>query len=248
MASDPRARFAATADDYDAARPGYPHALREWVLGRLPAPPATVLDVGCGTGIASRLFAVGGSRVVGVDPSLPMLAKAVRRGGGPAYAGGEVAALPVAGGAVDLVTCAQAFHWFDRDRALAEFRRVLRPGGACAAFWNRRAATPFNEAYERLLRRASREYGVVPDTAEGLAAVRTAAGLSALDERCFPNVQWLDAAGLHARAWSSSYVAHGVDDPEAFDAALDALFVEHARGGRLAVVYETVALSWGFAG
>ena len=62
---------------------------------------------------------------------------------------------------VDLVSCATSFHWFDAGAALAEFHRILKPGGHVAAIWNIRAESPFMADYEALLRRFSQEYATL---------------------------------------------------------------------------------------
>src|SRR4030095_15060483 len=78
-----------------------------------------------------------------------------------AAAPGEATGLEDAG--VDLVTAAQAFHWFDPVRSREEFRRILRPGGFAALVWNDRKTdgTPFLAAYEDLLLRRGTDYAKV---------------------------------------------------------------------------------------
>jgi ubiquinone/menaquinone biosynthesis C-methylase UbiE len=90
-----------------------------------------VLDVGCGTGIlATRISEDGwGARVVGCDLSMGMLRRAAARVRG-AWVQGDALRLPLRDGALDAVISTQAFHFLpDRRAALAEFHRVLRPGG-----------------------------------------------------------------------------------------------------------------------
>ena len=119
---DPRDRFSAAADLYHRYRPSYPEALLGWIerTTGLP-PPARVADVGCGTGISSRPLAERGYAVTGVDPNEAMLAHA-RAAGGADYRLGSATDTGLPGGSFDLVTVAQAFHWFDVPAALAEFR------------------------------------------------------------------------------------------------------------------------------
>ncbi|GAB4003157.1 hypothetical protein GCM10029992_43680 [Glycomyces albus] len=72
-----------------------------------------------------------------IEPDSQMLAKLLD--GTPGPAGHHIAPaeeLPLPDSSVDVVTAGQAYHWFDRDRALPEFRRVLRPGGVFAPIWN----------------------------------------------------------------------------------------------------------------
>jgi SAM-dependent methyltransferase len=89
-----------------------------------------VLDVGTGEGQVARLLAAGGSRVVGVDPTVAQITEARRRAGGPAYARAAAAALPFADGSFDGVLACLVFeHIDDLEGAVAEVARVLRPGG-----------------------------------------------------------------------------------------------------------------------
>ncbi len=141
-----------------------------------------------------------------------------------------------------LVSVAQAFHWFDPDTALAEFHRILKPGGRVAAIWNLRAESPFMAEYYALLLRFSAEYSVVESWEETLARLRVHPRVEVPRDFGTPNAQLFDFEGLRGRAWSSSYVRRGVKDREGFDAALRVLFDAHARDGILEFPYRTVGL------
>lgn len=245
---DPRRRFSAVADLYHRHRPSYPPEVVDWILGTAGlAPPATVADIGSGTGISARLFAERGFDVVGVDPNEEMLAKA-RGAGGARYVRGEAVATGLADGSVDLAIAAQAFHWFDIPRTLAELARILRPGRWSAAFWNVRALEgAFMEEYDALLRTWSREYAVIESHEETGRRVKTYADVLDPREAVFANVQRLDREGFFGRVASSSYVIHGVDDRPGFDRALLALFDRHQSTGIVALRYNTVAIAWRLA-
>jgi SAM-dependent methyltransferase len=243
---DPLRRFSATAERYHAYRPSYPPALVDWVLG-LPGLPERpdVADVACGTGITTRLFAARGCDVIGVDPNEDMLAFA-RAEGGPRVnlvkGTAEATGLPAA--SVDLVVVGQGFHWFALGAAVAELGRILRPGGWCAAFWNTRAKSPFLDGYERLLQERSAEYARIKTPEQTIEEIRAAPGVTGVRTDRFANAQVLDRAGVFGRAHSSSYVAHGVADRDAFDRELGALFDAHQKGGAVEFAYHALAIAW----
>ena len=129
--------FADGADIYAASRPAYPAEAIDWLRDRMEIGSASrVVEVGAGTGLFTRLLLDTGAAVVATDPVPEMLAHLASTlpGAGTAVATAE--ALPIADGSVDAVICATAFHWFATPQALAEFRRVLRPGGALGLIWN----------------------------------------------------------------------------------------------------------------
>lgn len=247
MTLDSRERFSGLAGLYERHRPSYPSALLDWIVASAGLrPPGPVADVGCGTGISTRLFAERGFDVVGVDPNEAMLAEARTAGGGRYLVGEAVATgLPTAG--VALVSVAQAFHWFEIPATLREFRRVLRPEGCCAVYWNVRGSNPFLDDYDRLLREHSTEYAVLDKPAQTLAALRARPELREIREAAFANAQTFDREGLFGRAYSSSYVVHGIADHAAFDGALGALFEQHAQAGHVEFPYRTLALCFRFA-
>jgi SAM-dependent methyltransferase len=129
-----RARlFDREAERYDRSRPGYPEELIDEVLGRSPL-GLCVLDVACGTGIASRAMARRGARVLGVDLNPRMAEIATRHG--IATEVGRFETWDPAGRTFDVVTCAQAWHWLDPEVSAAKVASVLRPGGRICLFWS----------------------------------------------------------------------------------------------------------------
>ena len=124
--------FSAIADGYARYRPGYPPALYDW-LASLPGRRELAWDCATGSGQAAVGLAGRFRRVAATDFSAAQIARAEARPGveyrvAPADASG----LP--GSAVDLITVAQALHWFDLPAFYAEARRVLAPGGVVAAW------------------------------------------------------------------------------------------------------------------
>jgi SAM-dependent methyltransferase len=129
-----RARlFGQEAEAYDRSRPGYPPALIDEVVGASPA-KVSVLDVGCGTGIASRLMAERGARVLGVELNAGMAAIAQRHGIPVEVAAFE--AWDPAGRTFDRVTAGQAWHWLDLVTSSQKAASMLRPGGRMCLFWS----------------------------------------------------------------------------------------------------------------
>jgi SAM-dependent methyltransferase len=130
--------FDPLVDAYDAARPSYPDALFD-DLQRLAARPvegADVIEVGAGTGIATRALLERGARVVPVDLGPAMLGRLRARTPGIPVLRADAEALPLRAAVADLVCFAQAWHWVRVPVAAAEAARVLRPGGALAVWWN----------------------------------------------------------------------------------------------------------------
>ncbi|MFE9426656.1 class I SAM-dependent methyltransferase [Kitasatospora sp. NPDC006697] len=130
--------FGAVAAEYDRARPSYPPELFEAIerLAGRPLAGADVLDVGAGTGIATRLLAERGARVIAVEPSGGMAAQLHAVSPWIPVVRGVGDELPCHDDSADLVTYAQAFHWTDAAKSVPEAIRVLRPGGALVLFWN----------------------------------------------------------------------------------------------------------------
>jgi SAM-dependent methyltransferase len=128
--------FRRQAATYACFRPDYAPALYEAIAARTgPGAGRLALDLGCGPGLVAGALARRGWQVVGADFSAPMLAEARRTGVGAGWVQARAEALPLRAGAVALVTCGTAFHWFAPAPTLAEMARVLAPGGWAAVFW-----------------------------------------------------------------------------------------------------------------
>jgi len=131
--------FARAADSYERGRPEYPldavHRLVSWLdLG----PGKLVVEPGAGTGKFTRLLIPSGARIVAVEPVAQMRNKFSSLLPQLQVLDGTAEAIPLPDACADAVIAAQAFHWFRGDAALAEFHRLLRPGGKLGLIWNRR--------------------------------------------------------------------------------------------------------------
>ena len=131
--------FDRAAADYEAARPGYPPEAVTRLAGELVIGPGRrVCDLAAGTGKLTRMLVGAGADVVAVEPVPGMRAQLAGVLPGVPVLAGTAEAIPLDDGSVDVVTVAQAFHWFDADAAMAEIRRVLAPGGGLAVLFNER--------------------------------------------------------------------------------------------------------------
>lgn len=243
--TDPRHRFSERVANYVRYRPGYPPVLLTTILdgfgkGILPV----VADVGSGTGIFTQLLLERGLRVYAIEPNTNMRLAAEESLG--AYgklssvdAGAENTGLDAA--SVDLVTAAQAFHWFNNESTRAEFARILKPDGRLALLWNRRRLKQsFQQDYDALLRELAPEYGKVNHMNLSTDDIAGFFATGSMQQRHFDNRQQLDFDGLRGRLESSSYCPEaGSKQYHRLLQALRRLFEEHAEEGRLAFDYDT---------
>ncbi len=129
--------FDNNARAYEVARPSYPAEAVAHIVGHGGIGPGTrVLDLAAGTGKLTRLLVPTGAEVVAVEPVAGMRDELHALLPDVTVHDGTAEALPLDDASCDAVTIAQAFHWFDAPRALAEIRRVLRPGGRLFLVWN----------------------------------------------------------------------------------------------------------------
>lgn len=181
------------APQYERYRASYPDALFDHISSRLKlSADPQVADLGAGTGKASRAMARRGWHVVAVEPGEQMLDVLREKASAEGLdietrlATAEQTGLPDS--SVDLVTAAQAFHWFDPERAVPEMARIVRPGGGVAVFRNSRPeqSSPFEEAYFELLGHYVPEEHIDrpdPEAASPIRAQLSAGGWFDADER-----------------------------------------------------------------
>jgi SAM-dependent methyltransferase len=204
--------FGRVPGEYERARPGYPAEVVE-LLATTDAlrPGGLVVDVAAGTGKLTRDLSPSGATVVAVEPLASMREALV---GTPLVVAGTAEALPLRTGAADLVTVAQAFHWFDVAAALAEVGRVTRPGGWLALVWNERdESVPWVKAFGDVIERhaGGRPYTRTQDWGEVLAG----AGYADIRHLRLDHPQVCTRAGVVERAASTSFVAALPEAPRA---------------------------------
>lgn len=243
-AMNPTARFSDRADDYRRFRPDYAPPAFDAMLAHTDRASAVVADVGAGTGISTRQVAAclaPGARVLAIEPN-PAMRSAGQADPHPLVewrdGTAESTGLPPA--SVDLILCAQAFHWFRPAEAFPEFRRILRPGGRLALLNNDRdRSSPVTRDYGRLMREASDNHPAETRHDSHIPIYMTPL-FRVADTGVFSHGQDLTLEGLLGRARSSSYCPTSGPKWEALARGLTDLHRAHADAtGRLRLAYIT---------
>jgi SAM-dependent methyltransferase len=247
---DSKARFTDRVDNYAKYRPSYPPEAVDCIarLARMEA-GSPVADIGAGTGKFTQLLLARGWRVWAVEPNDAMRAAAERDlASNPNFR--SVAAAAEATGlsdhAVDLITSAQAFHWFDPAACKVEFRRILRPGGKAALVWNSRSvSSPFMARYKEIADGTGGEHPRVDNEVTPATFERFFDG--AFETHRFPFQQILDFEGLLGRTLSSSQAptpSHPNYAP--LKNALRVLFDQYQTDGLVTLAYQTTVTIGGW--
>jgi SAM-dependent methyltransferase len=228
----PHAAFASVADAYERARPGYPEEAVRWLVGD---EPVDVVDIGAGTGKLTRVLVALGHRVTAVEPLAEMRTELEAAVPGVAALAGTAEGIPLPDASVDVVTCGQAFHWFDHARSLPQIARVLHPGGRVALVWNSRDdSDPWVAQLSAIIGNETvQESDLVPVSESGL--------FGPIEGARFPFEHMLDRDGLLDLVLSRSYCAKlPPSEREPILRAVAALYDETAgpEGVRLAYVTE----------
>ncbi len=220
--------FAGVADAYERARPGYPEEAVAWLLAGNDGhdrAPQRVVELGAGTGKLTAGLAAGDRSVVATDPLDSMLRHLVRNVSGAHVAQGTAEQIPVRRRWADVVVVGQAFHWFDRERALPEIARVLRPGGRIALTWNLRD--------ERIpwVKRLGRIIGTQDQDTDPTLELLATGLFGFVEQTQFRFWQPLDRERLHDLVTSRSNVA-SMDEAQRQKviADVDALYDDYGRG------------------
>lgn len=245
MKTNNTTRFSNRVEDYVKYRPSYPEEIIAFLQQDYGLTPDMLLaDIGAGTGISTELFLKAGYRVIAVEPNREMREKSVELLS--SYEGfstrdGKAEDMPLEDESIDGIIAGQAFHWFDRAKTRAEFKRILKPGGPVLLIWNeRKTTTGFEKDYDELIIRHARDYVQVDHRNIRTEDIEAFFSPQRVQLRVFTNEQVFDFEGLKGRLLSSSYMpARGEDGYEAMIADLRNLFGRCQAEGRITIHYDT---------
>jgi SAM-dependent methyltransferase len=238
--------FSTKAADYAAARPRYPAALFERLRARhILFPAAHIADVAAGTGLFTGQLLYRGYGVTAIEPNEAMLAVAdASLGKYRKYRSiaASAEATTLADASIDVITAAQAFHWFDVEAVRHEWLRLLKPDGRAVLIWNTRPTSdPLQKALDELLAEFGGSKQAILDRQQDLSRVPAFFDATTFERFEFAHTQQLDRNGLISLALSRSAMPDR-DTPAGAAAVekLSHLFDRHAHGDRVEVQYRTL--------
>lgn len=238
-------RFSNRVENYTKYRPDYPSEIITYLEANCGLTSDSVIaDLGCGTGISTKLFLENGNPVFGVEPNAAMRAAAEKHlGSFPSFTSvdGTSCQTTLADKSVDMVAAAQAFHWFDAEKTRPEFKRILKPGGHIVLMWNERQldTTPFLVDYEAFLLKYADDYAHVRHENIQMKEISDFFQKE-YGSATFPNKQIFNLDGLKGRMLSASYMP-SENDP-IFPTVLEELrrlFAKHAQNDKIEIIYDT---------
>lgn len=244
--TDPKKRFSRTVEYYAKYRPGYPPEVIPFLQVHSDfSPQSTIADIGAGTGISSELFLRNGNEVYGVEPNEEM--RRASEGLRKVYPKFH----PIAGSAedttldstsIDLITIAQAFHWFDIGKSRQEFQRILKMNGSVLILWNHRKVdrSGFSKDYEDFIWKFAVDYRKVKQTDIRLDVLQHFFGHDGFKRTILRNAQSLDLESLRGRVLSSSYMPQkGHPHFEEMLENLTRVFETYSVEGSISMQYDT---------
>ena len=202
---NPLTRFSDKAENYTKYRPVYPDAVIDQILENFTL-PITAADIGAGTGISSRQLASRGVNVIAIEPNAAMR-NAASNHQGIEWKNGTAEATNLPEASVDLITCFQAFHWFNPQPTLTEFRRILKPNGRLGiVFQDINRDDKFTQVYGELISKAANNR---PPTGlnSKIEPLRKSRNFQYINCYQFPDKQQLDLSSLIGLVKSISFIS-----------------------------------------
>ena len=129
-------KFNEKSDSYNKYRPNYSSELIEYIVGSLKSQDDCIADIGCGTGIFTKQLVERNCRVIGIEPNLEMYEKAKNNLEGIKLINAVAENTTLDTCSIDLITIAQALHWFNIDEFKNEAKRILKQDGKIAVIYN----------------------------------------------------------------------------------------------------------------
>ncbi|MCB0367516.1 MAG: class I SAM-dependent methyltransferase [Bdellovibrionaceae bacterium] len=242
---NPTGRFSDRVENYIKYRPGYPAEIIKLMQEEMGLETHhSIADVGSGTGIFSELLLKNGNRVYAIEPNqeMRMAAERLLHDYQNFHSiSGSSEATGLESRSVEVVTAAQAFHWFEPEATGKEFSRILRPGGHIMFVWNdRKTEGEFAAAYEDLIVRHSTDYEQINHRNISAGESVTKFFGQAPSRATFANFQEFDFEGFKGRLVSSSYIPNQ-DHPgyPLMIKELKDLFDKHQTNGVVRIDYQT---------
>jgi ubiquinone/menaquinone biosynthesis C-methylase UbiE len=207
---NPQGRFSDRAQDYAKYRPSYPSEAINCILEGLDTFGLITADIGAGTGISSRLLADRGVQVMAIEPNAAMrqVAQAAQAHPLVEFLDGSAENTKLPDNSVDLVTCFQAFHWFNPEPTLREFARILQPEGRIALVWNDRdldGGDRFTCEYDYIITQASNN-SPIHSRLDGKSITFIKSFFPLVSQQIFAYQQALTQDSLIGIAMSASYI------------------------------------------
>jgi SAM-dependent methyltransferase len=203
-----------------------------------------IADIGAGTGISTALFLDAGYKVIAIEPNQEMRAKSVELlGNYPGFKAmnGTAENSGLETGSIDFIIAGQAFHWFDREKSRAEFKRVLTPAGIVVLIWNeRKTSSDFELEYDQFIIKHGNDYVKVDHRNINYEQIGAFFAPEPFRLNVFANKQVFDFEGLTGRLLSSSYMPTR-DEPgyEPMMNDLKILFDVYQHDGFITINYDT---------
>jgi len=238
-------RFSDRVDDYIKYRPGYPEQIIGILANKIGLNQDSIIaDIGSGTGISTSLFLKNGNKVFGVEPN-----KEMREAAELIFAtnlnfisvNGTAEKTNLKELSVDIIFCAQVFHWFNFNETKKEFKRILKPDGHIVLVWNvRKENDGFQKEYESILQSIP-EYNDVTHRNITDKEIFDFFSPNSMQKIVLPNQQALDLDGLKGRLKSSSYCPKEGVEYERIMQKIELLFHKFEKEGLIKFEYETNA-------
>jgi ubiquinone/menaquinone biosynthesis C-methylase UbiE len=238
--------FTDRAKNYANYRPSYSEQALN-VLRKAVPTPGIAADVGAGTGIFSLQLLESGYQVLAVEPNDAMREETQATCGHHQEfkcVKGCSEATGLQPESVDLITAAQAFHWFDRPKAKQEFQRIAKPGGVMAVVWNTRKfeSSDFMRAYKQALLNFAPKYQQMVVHWQNLEDnVKDFLAVTERERHAFPNIQMVDLNTFIGNLESTSYIPKS-DEPLHTEimAEMRNIFEKYQENGHVEFVLDTI--------
>ena len=237
-------RFSNRVSNYIKYRPGYPIDIIDFLKSTLNLNTSDIIaDIGSGTGIFSELFLKNGDTVFGIEPNKEMRHAAediLKKYENFHSIGAAAENTTLENSCIDFITCAQSFHWFDREQVRKEFIRILKENGWVILIWNSRDddASEFMFSFEKFINKFSVDYQNVNH--KNIDKHIFDSFFKKYNLKVFHNHQDLNLEGLKGRLLSASYVPTE-EDPRSklMINDLEKLFKKFEDHGVVKMIYNT---------